>query len=622
MAMKQGLIFKPIRSTKKVEQPFAVLDIECSQAYPNEPINTAFLGAGFFDGQTYTLHKSIDSLLSLILSDRYRNWLIYAHNGSGYDFLFLLEAIVQRGLKFQCYRTGGRFFLQLRDRELLDSMCVLRGSLRSIAKSLGVSTQKWENLPDDFYQRIETYDWQPYLRDDCKCLYECIDSLRSAVRSLGVNLRPTLASTAMNLFQSQYLKQEIRGLHWSDPIEGQIRESYVGGRSEVFKSQMSFGASWDINSSYPYAMISDVPTNLKFIGLGHAIPEFGFCDAIIDIPPDEHIPPLHFKTTEKLYFPVGSLSGWYTSSELKHCISRYGTNSVKVKRYLTYDHAPIFKSYVTDLYKKRLEAKANDNRPLAEACKLLMNTLYGKHGTNRNREKIVQGQEYYSYPWNNQKALDQIKRHQGMSTTKSRTILVTEYSRENYIYSIPVYLDFASYVLPQISSWITANARLRLQTYLDTAGQGICYCDTDSVYVETDAISTIYKGETGKELGKLKLEQLIAWGFFASPKVYLLATYPENTPKHLALGNIKLKGAAKGLPRDNVDSVRRYIAGEAIEYKRMVGAIEGLKKHGTFSPESHLVTKQAHTHSGKRHPDGRAWNVLELIAKGEKKHGT
>ena len=337
--------------------------------------------------------------------------------------------------------------------------CVFsRGSLRACAKSLGVRTQKWTNLPDDFYENIELYDWKPYLKDDCYCLYECIQVLRAAIQKLGEELKPTLASTAMALFQSNYIQPtfKISPIGWSNPLENYLRSSYVGGRVEILHNHMAQGVSFDINSSYPFAMLHDVPLEPLHDGRASNIPEFGFAFASVDIPPEDKIPPLHFRYHGKLYFPTGKLKGWYTSAELRFCARRYGTKSVRVNRATNFSHAPIFRHYIEDIYSRRLEAKASGDLAMSVACKYLMNTLSGKFAMAREREKIVTGEKYYDYPWGDKKAEAEYFRHHEIKPTE-RISVATTYSSQHHIYGIPQFVEHAPYILPHVSSWITAD---------------------------------------------------------------------------------------------------------------------------------------------------------------------
>ncbi len=599
------LYLRPITKPVAPERPFAVFDIEAAPLYPGEPINTAFLAGGFYDGTSYTECKTLDALYCKLLEPRYEGWSIYAHNGSGYDFIYLLEEMVRRGQPFSAYKTGGRFFVTVRGRDFLDSLCVLKGSLASVAESLKVKTQKRE-VPEDFFPNIRKY-WgnlgRAYLKDDCICLYECIASLRGAFRKLGCNLKSTLASTALELFQREFLERPIEAQPWHHSSERIAREAYVGGRTEIFKREMGIGTSHDINSSYPFAMLKEVPTDFLGYYEGDTIPHCGLVHATVQIPPDEHIPPLHHRAGGKLFFPTGKLSGWYTSREIAYCREKYGKQAAQVDRFVTYKPEAIFKRYVETLYARRLEAKAAGDAATSEACKLALNTLYGKTGTNRVRQQIVCGENYYWYPWNDEKALTRLKKHKGWKGTTRESLLCYEYNRERYIYGIPSFVDYAPYILPAIAATITAAGRMQLQGYLDEAGRALVYCDTDSIYREG---RNNFLGSVGKNLGQLKHEADIRSGHFALPKCYFTEIEKPD-------GTTETKGAAKGLPRKNLDAAIRYIKGEAVEVPRMLGAVETLRLTGEITPRSEMQTKQLSRHVvHKRHPSGRAFTIDEI----------
>jgi hypothetical protein len=412
----------------------------------------------------------------------------------------------------------------------------------------------------------------------------------------------------MDLFQRRFLKRPIKALPYNHPTESWVRQSYVGGRVEVFKAKMGPGGSWDINSSYPFAMLGDMPTDLIRCRGGGSIPDIGVVLGSFSVPRDVHIPPLHRKSGDKLFFPTGTVRGWYTSAEARYCKERFGTSSVKIERSIEYRPEPIFREYVTTLYEARLAAKAKGNLALAEACKYYMNTLYGKTGTNRIRHQIVSGAEYYHYPWNNPKALRQLRKWGGWKHLTRQSVMTQLYSEEHYIYGIPSFIEYAPYILPAIATWITAQGRLQLQGYLDEAPSDVAYCDTDSIYRETRAPSECFIGKVGPGLGKLKFEKDLAWVEFPLPKTYIGETKDGDR-----------FGAAKGLPRKSLEAVERYVAGESVEVKRMLGAVELLARKGKISPESELQTKTRHETTQKRHPSGRAFTTEELDALEAKK---
>lgn len=592
--------FGPIDSKPTKAKPFAVFDIEAKPAFAGEPLNTAFLGGGIFDGQSYRDFLDLDSLCAALLSPDYEGWWIYAHNGSGYDFHFLFDYLCRKGLDFEAFKTGERFFLATHKREFLDSMAILRGGLASVAEGLGLKNRKW-SVPPDFYRNIEKYDWRGYLKDDCLTLYEAILSIRESCEVLGCNLKPTLASTAMDLFRRVYLDQTITPVRYGR-LEDKIREAYVGGRVEVFQERMRGGASFDINSSYPHQMLSDVPTDC--IGaFQNSIPDFGVVDATIVVPPDDYIPPIHFVWDGILYFPTGERRQWVTAQEARFIRERYGSSAINAHGCIAYNHAPIFKRYVEDLYETRMRAQRGGKPALAIACKYLLNSLYGKTGMKRERMKIVKGRKWRDWPWNDPVAYERLRTLRARATKqlKRKTVLKEVISHEHGIFGIPHYVNNAPYILPAIAATITAGGRLSLQKYLDVAGENAVYCDTDSVFVSGKKNAAAFDDFCGESLGQIKREKEIESGWFPFPKCYLLQ-----------LKDGSEVGKAKGLKRKSIEQVKNFLAGERVEVPRMLGIMEKLRRTGDTAPRSEWSPKKVANSSRKRHPSGRPYSVEEI----------
>lgn len=511
----------------------------------------------------------------------------------------MIRELIRRGGNFSATRTGGRFFINVLGRQLLDSAAIMRDSLRNIGETFDLKNKKLE-VPDDFYINIRYY-WptigRDYLRADCESLFEAILRLREGFAKLGGALKATVAATAMDLFRRKYLDREYITEPWYSSTESAARWSYAGGRVEVFNRIMKGGFHADINSCFPYAMLSPVPMELiRTYKSSAIIPEYGIIKAVVDIPREEWIPPLFYKAPQgKLLFPTGSWNAWLTSLEAKALVERYGSNAVKVEEVHEYDAQPIFKGYVTDLYARRMKARADGDNVTAETCKLGLNSLYGKLATTREREKIVVGPEYAGFPYDNPKELARIEHMREMRLDAN----VTVYSEEDHIYGIPQFVEFAPYIFPAAASWITANARVtQLQPLLDMSGESLNYCDTDGFYSQAD--SSVYKQHFGKELGKLKLVDHIKQGEFTAPKTYFYETMEG-----------KEKGAAKGLPRKSLQAVKDYLTGEAVRVVRMLGVFESLVRRDEIAPHSEIQWKQVKTVDQKRHPSGRPWTIEE-----------
>lgn len=594
---------KPLSEKQRIrrqenEKKFFVFDVESEPAYQGEPINTKFLGAGIFDGKNYTLVRTSEKLLEKLLSDEFAESVIYAHNGSGYDFNYIIEELVRRGVSWRAYKTGPRIFIDFDGRVLLDSMAVLPFSLARAAEFLDIPYRK-NKVDENFYREIKKRDWEPYLKNDCLVLWECIHRMRQEISKLGGSLQGTLASTALHLFRSQYLDESLDVQHWSHESEKFARAAYAGGRVEIFKSSIRHGASWDINSSYPYEMTKELP--VEFSGLYKSGTGQGLVKAEIKIPNDELIPPLSYKYEGKLYFPTGTLNGWYTSNEVKKCIELYGASCVKIKAFCAYKEKPIFRNYVLDLYEKRLQAKKNKNAAMDLVCKLLMNSLYGKFGTSRDRWQIVSGSSWLNWPWDTKEGRRLLKKRGQFFTTKERTVIKQVYNEEKYIFGIPSSILWAPYIIPTVAATITANARLALYDLLTEYKTKTAYCDTDSVYIEDENFGrNKFRKFLGSELGKVKLEHEIICGEFLQPKCYYLETKNGEVLK------------AKGLQKSDAKTIKNYLDGKTVETKRMLGIVEQLNNSGYVKATSKIQAKKMFGEHGKRHPDNRAFSVDEI----------
>jgi hypothetical protein len=549
----QGNVWGPLCRLPK-EKPFLVWDVETKPAYPGEPINTQWLGAGLYDGigapQIFTNEKEF---FNALLAPCYKKHWIYAHNASGFDFHYLLRNLIKRDVDWTGYRTGARLFMRAAGREFFDSMAILRGSLANIGDELGLHVRKWDLDSDpDFYKDIERRPWREYLADDLRSLFEAIQITRENFSKLGGILQPTIASTAMTLFRYKYMDCEIQNQPISSPLPDTWRKAYFGGRVEVFKPEMQAGGSWDINSSYPASMVdpAGIPCEFSGIETGDNLPAGpAICQATIEIPPDERHPPLVVVGDDRrLYFPTGRRSGWFTTEELNYCAGKYGRKAVRVHETHNFRARPLFDAYVKDIY----AIKQKKAGVLSYVAKLALNSLYGKTGMKRDREQIVCGAKWHNWPWDDPKAMDNFKRD-GIEPYK-RVI-----SHDDYLYTIPTKANRAAYIMPQIAATVTARSRIRLQGLLDVAGQASCYCDTDSIYAELPRSAF----QDTKELGGLKYEGEIQRAIFAAPKVYWVLEK-----------NGKAKGRAKGVCYKDAAEVLHFIQGGTVTKARMVGIFE------------------------------------------------
>jgi hypothetical protein len=90
-----------------------------------------------------------------------------------------------------------------------------------------------------------------------------------------------------------------------------IRNAFIGGRVDVFKTICNNGYLYDVNSLYPFVMLKNIPKGKGIYTNDKNLDNyFGIVFANIIAPFNIKYPPLPFKSDKKLLFnPVGSFSG-------------------------------------------------------------------------------------------------------------------------------------------------------------------------------------------------------------------------------------------------------------------------------------------------------------------------
>lgn len=489
----------------------AVFDIESTKW-------THFEGLGFYDGETYSFFASVPDFLDYILTRRYGGYTIFAHAGSHFDFSFLLDELRKDSRGFQIIMAAGdtgiwNIRLEKRikkgkkskvDYKILfsDSYRLLPMSLSKLGKSFQTPHQKIElpitklhNLDKGYHvfsssmSNILQFDnWMDYLKNDCLCLYECVQAFYSMVNEHGGNCKLTLASSAMDIFRRHYLESPIKNYR---KHEGIVRQAYYGGRCEVFKLYGENLFYYDFNSLYPWIMQKyKVPVGSIVIDKSIREPGFSLCKIVA---PEIRIPVLPFRKDGKLIFPIGNFTGWYDNELLRY--AKTCGYKIEVQNSVNFsDESFIFKKFVNDFYKIKEDAERSKNSGLRLVAKLILNSTYGKFGQRREIEKLIinRGGVDGSIPYNEDYGL----------------YLVKEKSRANFI-------------LPAIAAHITAMAGLELHKKLVEADD-VYYCDTDSIITSTLL-------DTGHKLGDLKCEHEIDKGYFLLPKVYAVLTADGKT---------------------------------------------------------------------------------------------
>jgi hypothetical protein len=525
--------------------------------------------AGGWDQWYYAPGGCVDRAMRWLLQRNHSGSFIYAHNGGGFDFFFFLPWLMSEAASDYLFTvipvSSTIQALKVTSRDgrhkwtFLDSMKLIPSSLDNAAKTFGCEGKLKHdlNLPESDPR------WRDYLRVDCEQLYQVLTKFHHLVeKSLGGEVGITAASTAMKTYRRAY--QPFGFLRHKQSHEF-IREGYFGGRVEVFESKGEGLSYYDLNSSYPASMLSKMP-----VGVASYIPRgtpparltqgnhVGFVRCDITVPRDTFIPPLPVRSDGshcaegKLIFPTGKLSGVWDWEELQYAVQT-GCKIEKCYESWWYEAQEVFADFVHSLYAFRDKARPDYNEGLAQVCKLLLNSSYGKWAMKPERRQM--------WRWDDPELPENAEPANGKEDSP------IWYSLEE---------TDACYIIPQISAHVTTLSRLTLLRYLHEAEKhGRVY------YTDTDSIVTSSRLPSSTKLGELKDEYPTAAGRlrgqFFGPKVYLIDTEEGDISLVKSKGVRPYQIAGKQLPGESkqeynkrvADVVLRMAAGEQVIEERL-----------------------------------------------------
>jgi len=508
-----------------------------------------------------------------------KKFQIAAHNGGNFDNLFVLGWIRMHAELFcgqEIVNVQSRMLiLSFRPRlsdlanagkekwNFTDSITLLPLSLKEVGKTFCSDNPDVQKMDFDLDLPEDDPRWDEYNRRDCLVLWMALNRFRSLVSDkLKGAVGMTAASTAMSVLRRNFMKKPIeRNSHFSycdgkchkdmceiEECRGRapeervchgcmhdfVRDAFFGGRTEVIRMSGRNLTYMDINSSYPTAMLGDMPIGksrelkegasllmLKTMGRTYQ----GFVECIVEVPKKMYLPPLpyrwHKRSGEmKLIFPTGRLYGTWTWMEIEYALS-LGCKLLVVGKSVWFQKGKLFDKMITTLYRYRQKKCANEgcgknvqeghckcekktwDPGLDFVAKLMMNSCFGKFATNPIREKIL--------------LTDMIPLDApGMKIPPAwmkDAPLKTQHIIE------------ADYIIPHIAAWITSDARIRLhkgQMSVLNDGGLIFYQDTDS------SLASQKLQPEGTALGEWKVEEKHFSYDGILPKMYLLCLHtPE-----------------------------------------------------------------------------------------------
>jgi hypothetical protein len=511
---------------------------------------------GYYNGKTYRYWESkplppehpesaLMQFLTLYLS-RSSRYHLYGHNAGDFDWVFVLRALLSNFPEYSAEIVPSQstiLKLVVRHPEVkgewvfLDSKRLLPGSLDALGNTFaGRGKVDFGGDYDELMNHPLRYD---YLKNDCVLLYDVLAAAFVKLEGIGGQVGISAASTSLATYRRSYQEWDLPMLgEHSDTLS---RGGYCGGRCEVIRPDFvgSFREPlhcYDVNSMYPYAMTQPQPVDLIDARPNEweNAESIGFVRAKVKVDESAHIPILPLKTDNKLLFPVGEFEGVFSSVELRLADELGQLQSIEELDSVYYLGRTIFADYVRELYQLRDKSRPDYDKSLDIIAKILLNSLYGKFGSNEEREAI------HIRPT--------------MDTIVKLGLLPMSSPVTSDAFVEKVSVD-ADYMLPHIAAWVTSLSRTWLGRGLNRVGEAAFYCDTDSIYT-TACVEPI-----GTSLGQWKDEYAkdpIVEAHFVAPKVYWY--------RH-ASGTVtnRAKGFSRFGERLETDTAARLAKGQAIE---------------------------------------------------------
>jgi hypothetical protein len=273
--------------------------------------------------------------------------------------------------------------------------------------------------------------------------------------------------------------------------------------------------------------------------------------------------------SEKLVFPVGTFDTTVNFNELLFAVESGVVEVLKV-HYVVYGN-PVessFTDFVNDNYNKRLETDSELKKTI---YKLVMNSLYGRFAMRMKMQTTY----YDNIPF------DLIEEIQGTDDFYELKIFNKE-RNDCYLITENEKMKASFFSIPTFSSYITSAARVELlKGLLANENNSVCYCDTDSIFLEKPFI-----GSVGAELGQYKKENKHII------EIRGLKNYSYITPEGLQKDVIK--GISKGAVKiaENKYQIKKYIkTKQAINENKTAGEAYLQTKELTHEYDKRIVNK-------------------------------
>lgn len=455
-----------------------------------------------------------------------------------------------------CFKTSGKHTKKI---IFKDSAKILPMRVADVAKAFDLDVSK---LQIDHSQHRDTdhqitIEEQEYIKADVLIVARAL----KIVFSMGLD-RMTISANAMHDYKMMIGKKKFDYLYPKlDDIDHELRQSYKGGfvyvKPDVMGKSIKDGIVFDVNSLYPHVMKSKrLPYGEPCFYEGKYEPDRIYTLYIqmircqFTVKPD-HLPTIQIKNNIKypnLEYLTSSVDSYgldhevtlvLTSVDLELFLEQYDVYNLEyICGYKFMSVVGLFDEYVSKWHEIKLDATEHYNKPMRALAKLMLNSLYGKFGTNPDRD--------HAKPY-----LD----------TVTNTV---RYKREQDKTRPTVYIPMAAFITSYARD-ITIRAG---QAHYDR----FLYSDTDSLHLSgLDVPDTLDTDAT--RLGAWKHEFSFAEAKYLRPKSYMQYGITAD-------GEMKTKVVVAGMPV----TVHEYVNFKNFNY----GTTFTIRQDGKKWKENHV----------------------------------
>lgn len=485
---------------------------------------------------------------------RDKKTIVYAHNGGRFDYHFLRDDInsddplmVIAGRISKC---------KIGECEFRDSMNIFQ---QTALKQFGGKGEIDYALmePERREEPNVKAEISRYLRQDCVMLW---DALQAYFTKYGRGL--TQAGNAMKIWS------KMSGIKPPSQTREQFKRFkpyYHGGRVECFRvgTQRVRSITVDRNSAYPHVMKHKHP--------------FSVTSTIDDrLPPDSEIERALIRVRCKSdgAFPYRQLDGslifphdderreyFITGWEWLAALEFNAIREIEIVECHTFPLSIDFAEYIDRFYSQRLAAKAAGDKAEDIFCKLFMNSLYGKFGSNPGglsgegeEDNAADGYQEYLISHDDDMPRHKVDGYERYKPWGVRHLMIRPLPEVQH-----KYFNVAT------AASITGCQRADLFR-ASRMCNGLIYCDTDSITAED-----VSRLPVGKALGEWKIELIAQQYGVAGKKNYAFEAEDTSIKEYYAYDSNEAKTghwkiASKGA-KLTPHELMRVAAGETIIYR-------------------------------------------------------